>query len=450
MEPVKNGTRSWQPSVRIVAAYVAFLTLWILGSDAVVAAIASDAGEVTRYQTLKGIFFVIVSAGLLYLLVHRTIESIGRSQLAAAESEGPLALALSQLPANIWLTDKEMRITSIRGNRNPKRPADREELIGKTIGETIGSDDPDIPSIKAHREALAGKQGRYIQAFGELMFDSSVGPLRNEGGEVIGCLGFALDVTDRLSADAERQAAVERLERLNEEREILLRHLVRAEEEERKRIAGGIHDDSIQVMTSAGMALDLLTTRLVEGEERELAMRARSLVTDAIGRLRSLVFQLRPVELEETGLAPAIRLLLKKSSIEVGFEFSLVDESSEPLASDKIHVLYQVVQETIANVRKHSGAKHVDVRLADANGGMMVAVRDDGRGFDPSMDRGTHHFGLTDMRERAHAIGGACSVTTSPGTGTLVEIWIPARDPGQEPLPTQTGGGSGSHPAAVG
>ena len=424
MEPVKNGNKSWQPSVRIVAAYVAFVTLWIVSSDAVVAAIAGSEAEVTRLQTFKGLFFITVSASLLYLLIHRTIDSIRRSERDATESEGPLALALSQLPANVWTTDTQMRMTSIRGNQNPDLPADREQLIGRTISELAGSDDPGDPSVRAHREALEGKHARYHADFGGLAFDSSVGPLRDVDGQVVGCLGFALDVTDRIAAETERLAAVERLKRLNEEREVLLHHLVRAEEEERRRIAGGIHDDSIQVMTSAGMALDLLTDRL-EGEDQELSVRARTLVTEAIGRLRSLVFQLRPVELDKTGLAPAVRLLLQKSGIESGFRFSLVDETSQQVPPDKVHVLYQIIQEGIANVRKHSGAKQVDVRLSDADGALKVAIRDDGRGFDSTAERGDHHFGLTDMRERAQAIGGTCSLTSVPGSGTLVEIWIP-------------------------
>lgn len=423
MEPVKKGNRSWQPSVRIVAAYVAFVTLWIVLSDTVVAAIASNAAEVTRFQTLKGVFFIIVSAGLLYLLIHRTIDSIRRSQREAAESQGPLDLALSQLPANIWTTDAELKLTTMRGNRDSRRRFDPNELLGKRVDELMG---PEAPMVEPHRQALEGKHGRYLQEVDGVKFACTVGPLRSADGEVIGCLGFSLDVTERVEAETERTAAVERLKRLNEEREILLRHLVKAEEEERKRIAAGIHDDSIQVMTSAGMALDLLANQLSDGEDRELALRARSLIADAIGRLRSLVFHLRPVELDETGLGPAVRLLLKKASIEAGFEFTLVDESSRPVAGDKVHVLYQIIQESIANIRKHSGAKHVDARMMDADDGVKVVVRDDGRGFDPAQVRGDHHhFGLTDMRERAQAIGGSCLLTSVPGSGTLVEISIP-------------------------
>ena len=424
MEPVKNGNRSWQPSVRIVAVYVVFLSVWILGSDAMVAAIADSAKEVIRYQTLKGIFFIIVSSGLLYLLIHRTIESIRRSQREAAESQGTLDLALSQLPANIWTTDIELNLTTMRGNRDSRRRFDPDQLLGKRIDELMG---PEAPMVEPHRQALEGKHGHYLQEVDGVKFACTVGPLRSADGEVIGCVGFSLDVTERVDAETERTAAVERLKRLNEEREILLRHLVKAEEEERKRIAAGIHDDSIQVMTSAGMALDLLANQLDEGEDRELARRARSLIADAIGRLRSLVFHLRPVELDETGLAPAVRLLLKKASIEVGFEFTLVDESSRPVAGDKVHVLYQIIQESIANIRKHSDAKHVDVRLMDTDDGVKVVVRDDGRGFDPAQVRDNHHhFGLTDMRERAQAIGGSCLLTSSPGSGTLVEISISA------------------------
>lgn len=280
--------------------------------------------------------------------------------------------------------------------------------------------------MKAHLDALEGKESRYTFEWQGLTFDTMVTPLLSEDGRVTGCTGVAVNVTERVESQREREETLRRLERLNVEREALLRHLVKAEEEERKRIASGIHDDSIQVITAAGMALDLLKNRLHDPQALELAERARTNVSQAIDRLRTMVFELRPIELDEAGLAPAIRLLLKKAALQLDFEFSLVDETSETLEPDKRYVVYQIVQESIANIRKHADARKVDVRLTDADGCLSVTIRDDGRGFGVTGERDSLHFGLADMRGRAQAIGGNCTVTSVEGEGTVVEILIPA------------------------
>lgn len=419
---IEREHASWRPSLRVVVAYVVFLTIWIVGSDALVAAVASDPREITQLQTAKGIAFALVSASLLYLLIKRTIDSLESAHVERFQREAHLSLALSQLPANVWTTDDELRITSIRGQPIPAGSS--QDAVGKTVPEAVGSQDPLHPATRAHHMALSGRQERYVMEWKGATIDNTVGPLRDASGRVIGCLGFSLDVTDRMRLGRERVSAVARLERLNRERESLLRHLVRAEESERKRIAEGIHDDSIQVMTSAGMAIDLLMGRLTDAADVELAKRGRELVSEAIARLRSLVFHLRPLALDEAGLAAATRLLLKKTSVETGLEFTLSDESTVPLEGPKLHVTYQIIQEAIANVRKHSGAHRVDVRFRDGTDGLLIRLEDDGSGFDPDRAPEQGHFGLTDMRERAAVLGGTCNVTTSP-EGTSIDLWVP-------------------------
>jgi signal transduction histidine kinase len=428
VEPKLDSTGSWRPSLRIVAVYVVFLTAWILGSDAVVAAVATDAEEVTRLQTLKGFFFIAISAALLYELIRRVIGSIQVAYQDVANREATLALVLDQLPVNIWTTDPDLTVTSVRGRGIPGFQLDETDLVGKRIGESEGrSGDPEFAPVQAHLQSLSGKDSRFTVVHEDITMDAFVTPMRDAEDEVIGCLGFALDVSERVHSDVELSRTVERLKRLNEQREILLRHLVKAEEAERKRIAAGIHDDSIQVMTSAAMALDLLVGRLTAPDHLELADRARSMVRDAIGRLRNLVFHLRPIALEEAGLAAATRLLLKKNSVDGGFAFSLNDESDTPLEGERLFVAYQIIQEAVANIRKHSGAKHVEVTFRNSQGGLQITVEDDGCGFDPTTTDTSEHFGLTDMRERAHALGGTFEIVPSR-KGTSVKVWIPEHD----------------------
>lgn len=419
----KHG--GWRPGRRLVAAYCAFLVLWAVASDAVVASVAEDAPDTERYQLVNKIAFAVVSAALLYALIKQVEARLETARRDVAAHEGPLALLLEQLPVSIWTTDAELRITSLRGRDIPELGS-TSEVVGMTMSERLGTSDPAFPPMKAHLDALDGKESRYTFEWQGVTFDTMVMPLRDEDGGVKGCMGVAVNVTERVASQREREETLRRLERLNVEREALLRHLVKAEEEERKRIASGIHDDSIQVITAAGMALDLLKNRLRDPQALELAERARANVSQAIERLRTMVFELRPIELDEAGLAPAIRLLLKRAALQLDFEFSLVDETTAALAPDERYVVYQIVQESIANIRKHADARKVEVRLAEIDGSLCVTIRDDGRGFDVTGPRDPLHFGLADMRERAQAVGGRCTVTSFEGGGTVVEILIPA------------------------
>lgn len=434
MDSGRDSHGGWRLGRRLVAAYCAFLVLWAVVSEAVIASVAGDA-DAAGYQLVNKIGFAVVSGGLLYALINRVEARLETARRDVAAHEGPLALLLEQLPVSIWTTDAELRITSLRGRDIPELRSSP-EIVGMTMADRLGTSDPDFPPMKAHLDALEGRESRYTFEWKEVTFDTMVTPLRDEDGGVAGCMGVAVNVTERVENQRERESTLRRLERLNVEREALLRHLVKAEEEERKRIASGIHDDSIQVITAAGMALDLLKNRLREPEALELVKRARGNVSQAIERLRTMVFELRPIELDEAGLAPAIRLLLKKAAVQRDIEFSLVDDTTAALEPDKRYVVYQIVQESIANIRKHADAHKVEVRLTEVAGALSVTVRDDGRGFDVAGSREPLHFGLADMRERAQAVGGSCTVSSVPGEGTVVEILVPA-DSGRNdrPLP---------------
>jgi len=424
VEGSRTARARWLPSLRVVVVYVVFVTAWILGSDAVVAAFVSDPEQITRLQTLKGIAFVVVTAGLLYLLIKRVIEDTQLSYEGAAKREASLGLLLEQIPASVWTTDLDLMVTYARGGGIAGPGMETSSVVGNNVGQTTGSEVPHLPSVEAHRRALEGQEASFrFESEGETI-EARVKPFRDTADHIVGCLGFGLDVTERVNSERERSQTLERLQKLNKERETLLGHLVRAEEAERKRIAEGIHDDSIQVMTSAGMEMDLLIDRLSEPGDVELARRSRDLVSDAIGRLRTLVFRLRPLALDQAGLAVATRLLLEKATVETGLEFTLSDESTVPLGGEKLYVTYQIIQEAIANVRTHSSARRVDVTFSDGEDGLQVQVVDDGSGFDPATPIEHGHFGLTGMRERAAVLGGTCTVMTSH-EGTSIELWVP-------------------------
>jgi signal transduction histidine kinase len=235
-------------------------------------------------------------------------------------------------------------------------------------------------------------------------------------------LSLEARVIDRTS---ELHTSLEQLKGASAERQRLLSHLVRAQEDERRRIAGDIHDDPLQLLVVVTMRLDFLRRVLADPKQATQVSALREMVRDAIAKLRTLMFELRPPILEEQGLAAALRAHAEQWSADQ--QIVIHDRfAHEPPAEPRL-ILYRIAQEALANARKHSQADRVVVTLEDREGSFVVHVEDDGRGFSPGLvaGRSNGHIGLTSMRERAELAGGGCSIHSLVGGGTTVEFWLP-------------------------
>jgi PAS domain S-box-containing protein len=231
---------------------------------------------------------------------------------------------------------------------------------------------------------------------------------------------YIRDIAGRKRRERALQESVERRRRL----EALLLH---AQESERKRIAWDLHDDSIQVMTAVALRLKAFRRRVAQdpylaGHMTELEV----VVGQAIGRLRALLFELRPVILDREGLAAAVRQyleVLERDGISTSLEARM---STEPPPETRA-LLYRLAQEALTNARKHARADKVEVHLEERGDGVALRVTDNGTGFAPDRQpERPGHLGLVAMRERAEVFGGWCRIDSAPGEGTTVHVWVPA------------------------
>jgi signal transduction histidine kinase len=207
---------------------------------------------------------------------------------------------------------------------------------------------------------------------------------------------------------------------------------VAAGEEERRQIAATIHDDSIQVMTAAGMRLQILRKSLDSPEQLRRLDELEQTIHLSIARLRRLIFELRPPALDHEGLGAALRMYVGEAIAETGAAYDLEDVSTlEPSEETRV-ILYRIAQEVLANVRRHAGAEHVRITISDRAGGHLVEIVDDGVGFRPEELGGRSSGGLAAVRGRAELAGGRLEVVSAPGAGTTVECWLPAGGPTTE------------------
>jgi PAS domain S-box-containing protein len=207
-------------------------------------------------------------------------------------------------------------------------------------------------------------------------------------------------------------------------------YVLRAQEEERQRIARDLHDDSVQALVLLCRKLDHLElTNKPMTDGLVLGLRdARSHTEEVVGRLRDYSRALRPPILEDLGLVTTIRRLLMDLTAETGAagDLEVVGEEAR-LPGDLELGLYRIAQEALRNVSRHAGAGRVDVELRFAPERLTIA--DDGRGFFLPPDFtglvASNHLGLVGMRERAEVLGGRLQIDATPGAGTRVETVIP-------------------------
>ncbi len=201
----------------------------------------------------------------------------------------------------------------------------------------------------------------------------------------------------------------------------VLRRLIRVEEDERRRLAGEIHDRLGRRFFSFYQALD---RRRADVDATTAGLLA-TLSDEARGcadEIRNLSNALRPVVLDDFGFVEALR---EHVAAIRDFDVQLHIDAPSPARPEVGIVLFRVLEEAIANVRRHAGARHVAIDLTTRNGSLELRVRDDGRGFDPErLPRG--HFGLLYMRERVEGCGGRLQVESRAGSGTEIRVTVPA------------------------
>lgn len=422
--------KPWVPSLRIVAAYLALSLIWITFSDRVVHGMSDDPATLSRIQTYKGWAFVTLSAAILFFIVRRTIAAVQAVQSANEESTELLRGIFESSALGIVVMDETGHYVTV----NPAFA----ELVGRPVDSLVGAhfnlvtmDEDNEKTEKLYEDLRAGVgarlavEKRYLRPDGtERWALVTAAPLRNAGRSF--AVAVVKDITLRLERERHLRQTLLELQETDEHRKALLSDLLKAEETEQQRIAEDIHDDSMQYLTSAAMTLDLLAGKLTEPEHIALTERTADLIRTSISRLRKLVFDLKPPELESQGLLVVVERLLEDLSEEARVEYELIAPRSVSASSEISLILYKVAREALHNIRKHAQAHRITIELAERSGGIAMSIADDGVGFEPATGRlRTKHFGLRQMVDRIEAARGRVQVHAAPGRGTRIECWLP-------------------------
>lgn len=210
-----------------------------------------------------------------------------------------------------------------------------------------------------------------------------------------------------------------------------LRQTVAAAERERRRWARELHDETLQELGAVMMLIDTVRGGGRQEALAEIVDRVASSLEATITGLNRMISELRPVTLDELGVAAAVRALAERrqtDKLEVAVSIDLDYESGRQpsrLAPEVESAIYRVVQEALANVVKHARASCAEIEILERDGSVVVDVRDDGRGLGSSDTSGTG-LGLAGMRERISLLGGRLDIGPGPAGGTAVHATLPA------------------------
>lgn len=380
----------------------------------------------TDFGRKDGSFRVLLSSAELVkigdeqcvLVASSDITDRKEAEDAVRSAKDELRLIADALPVLISEVDKNgyYRFNNLAYEKWFGQPAD--QITGHHMREVLGEAVWDRIQPQVAR-ALAGQDVHYEDFLpyrhGEPRWVSVSGiPTRDVAGEVNGFVSLVADIT-------ESRRAEEALRHLSG-------RLINAQEEERSRVARELHDDLSQRMAVLSIGLEQIgqqvtgATNNLQGRIQELQTQAQDVATE----IHRLSYQLHPSKLDHLGLASAVKSFCEEVAAhhDLSIEFRQ-NGFPAPLPQDVTLCVFRIVQESLHNVARHSGARGAQVVLEKTDQEVRLSVSDLGCGFDTNSSKMTSGLGFIGMRERLRLVGGQVSIRSRPFHGTQIEVSVP-------------------------
>jgi two-component system, chemotaxis family, CheB/CheR fusion protein len=379
---------------------------------------------------------------------HLDITGRKRAEEALREARRRLEVIVDSIADGFYALDRQWRFTHVNDATLRHMGKMREEILGRTLFDIYPDVRDSIIEAEYARAMESGEPrhfenpslitGRVLEIhaypgsdnltilFRDVTEQNRMVEALRESQEALQLANEYLEQRVR-ERTIDLQNLTEQLERSRHELRRLASELVMAEERERKRIAGVLHDDIAQILASARMRLDLLED--IPSDQEHKLKEAKALLAESLQETRALMNDLGNPVLFDLGLRAACEAfanqLMESNPVRIRCD---IQDAFKDLNANMKTILYQVVRELLNNIAKHSQAQNAHVRIDMENGQYRVQVTDDGVGFNPRM-RGAPTveggFGLYSIRERLIAINGSLHIDSSPGTGTVVTAILP-------------------------
>ena len=340
------------------------------------------------------------------LVVVATIRALLRARAAEdarRESEAQYRMLFELNPLPSFVFDVEtLRILTVNHAAVEHYGWTVEEFSGLSVTELCPDGDAEHFCAGRHRRKDRSR------------FEAETSEIRTHYGGRNARLVVVVDVTERRLAEQRRRLRA------------LSIGMLRAREEEARRIARELHDEAGQLLASVHIAVDRLASEVpAVGEARVNEIKGLLDLTEA--ELRRIAHELRPTILDDLGLGPALALLAENVSARSGVTVTVNGRLELRLPAVVETTVYRIVQEALANAVRHAEPSRVEVRLEHLDRSLRAVVSDDGAGFDVNAvsTRGDRGLGLIGIGERLEPLGGVLEIDSRPGTGTRLSVTIP-------------------------
>ena len=416
-----------------------------------------------RWINARSMIFARDEKGEALQVISATFDITERKHLedTLRESEENYRVIVNQAIAGIFKLDLDGKVTFSNQRFCEMLDYTCEELLEMSTEQIVYAED--LPRNNRLFERLKNQglsyeiEKRLVRKDGSLVWvNNQVSPVFDRAGNPESVIVVSVDITERRQAEeALRQAndelehrvnkrtrqlsdlnedlkkEIKERERVEAERERLLRRSVSAQEDERQRIAREMHDQLGQNLSALALKLSALKNDYDQQPElREHFASLKKIVKQLDADVGFLVRDLRPTALDDFGLVVALSNYVRNWSKQCGIRAELHTSGMEKdrLTNEIETVLYRITQEALTNVAKHANAENVDILLERRSDHVSLIVEDDGGGFDVEQAFGASEkgFGLISMRERAALVAGTLAVESNPGAGATIVVRIPA------------------------
>ena len=341
-----------------------------------------------------------------------------------------LQVIIDSLDDELIVIDRDLRVTQVNAAVLKRHESTRSKVIGQHCYEVShGVTEPCQPPACECPVTRVWETGKPVRVSHTHLYDIGgesqernvdiiASPLRDSQGNITEVVELMRDVTE-----------AKRLEQIRGE---LLNLVISTQEEERKRIARGLHDETSQALTSLAVNLEATIAALPpDADETKAKLRGmQSLAVSTLDEIHKIIYELRPTLLDDLGLVPAVKWhaenYLEAAGIKVHLETAGLERR---LLAQMETALFRIIQEATTNIAKHASAESASISLEFNEDSVVIHIEDDGKGFDlgevmRSRD-GERGLGLLSMKERAEFLGGVLSIKSLPGFGTQITVKIP-------------------------
>lgn len=384
------------------------------------------------FSIVLGALFVCAFTAAAATVIGRELEREARLAQALRDANDRYHRTVESLMDAIVSVDASGCITLFNPAAERMFGVAASDVLGKPLDRFLP------PRVRERHRTHVG--GFFVGREGASGMQSGIAGVRSDGTEfpLESSLAHTVvdgvpEVTAVLRDVTERRRAEHELREINRQLRVLSSTLQEVREQERTRIACELHDELGQQLTGLKLELSWVASRVKEGRGASIAEldAMRHQLDGSIASVRRIATELRPRVLDDLGFCDAIAWQANEFARRSGLAVDLDLAGSECVTEGAAATaLFRILQESLTNVARHSGARNVRVtlRLAPTDHEVLMSVHDDGRGFDPAAG-GSSGIGLVSMRERATALGGVLRVESAPGQGTTVRVSLPLQVP---------------------